>query len=292
MAKDLYAAHAQVRDIFDRAENILGFPLKQLCFEGPDDQLRQTVYTQPAIFTHSIAVTALLRQKGLTPLAVAGHSLGEYSALVSAGALGFEDGLRLVMLRGELMQHSGEKNPGTMAAVIGADNKTVEEACKKATAEGIVQPANYNCPGQLVISGSIPGVHRAMALAKEKGARMVKELVVSGAFHSPLMADALAGLEAALDSVDMKDPDVPVYSNVEARPVTDATHIRELLKQQLMAPVRWESIMRNLIADGYGPFYEVGPGKVLAGLLKRTDREQVCTTLGTATELENMVIQA
>lgn len=288
MGKDLYDAHAAVREIFDEAEAILEFPLKKLCFEGPEEELRQTQYTQPAIFTHSLAVERLLRSRGMAPEGVAGHSLGEYSALVSAGALTFADGLRLVKIRSERMQHAGEKHPGTMAAIIGAAPEVVEEACREAATAGVVQPANFNCPGQIVISGSVSGVHRAMELVKEKGARMAKELVVSGAFHSPLMADALSGLVEALENVALQDARIPLYSNVEATPVTDADKIRELLKKQLLAPVQWEKIITNMIANGYTTFYELGPGKVLQGLLKRINREVECRTVGTATEIEGI----
>ncbi len=288
MAKDLYEAYPEVRETFDQAESILKFSLKSLCFEGPEDELKQTRYTQPAIFTHSYAVDGLLKKHGIYPGCVAGHSLGEYSALVSAGALSFEDGLRLVKIRGELMQISGEKNPGTMAAIIGATPEVVAEACAEAASTGIVQPANYNCPGQLVISGSIPGVHRAMELAKEKGARIAKALTVSGAFHSPLMEDALKGLVQALDDVEIRDSKIPVYSNVEALPVTSGDKMRQLLKQQLLSPVLWENIIRNMISDGFAQFYEVGPGQVLRGLLRRIDRKHLCRAVGAAEEIETL----
>ncbi|MCB0264224.1 MAG: ACP S-malonyltransferase [Calditrichaeota bacterium] len=290
MAKDLYEQFADAKKIFDLAEDILEFPLKRLCFEGPEDELKQTKFTQPAIFTHSIAVDKLLKDKGLQPKATAGHSLGEYSALVSAGALSFEDGLRLVKIRGALMQIAGEKNPGTMAAIIGGTPEAVTEACNEASAAGVVQPANFNSPGQIVISGSIPGVHKAMEIAKTKGARMAKELVVSGAFHSPLMADALSGLIEALEKVTINNPKIPVYSNVEATPATDAAHIRKLLQQQLTAPVLWETIAQNMISDGFAPFYEVGPGKVLQGLHKRINREASCEAYGTADEIAGFSI--
>jgi [acyl-carrier-protein] S-malonyltransferase len=285
MGKDLYKQNDEVKSLFDTAENILGFPLKKLCFEGPEEELKQTRYTQPAIFVHSIAIDKLLKSKNIKPQAAAGHSLGEYSALVCAGALSFEDGLQLVKIRGELMQRAGDKNPGTMAAVIGASPQAVEEACREALEAGIVQPANFNCPGQIVISGSIEGVHKAMEIVKLKGARIVKELVVSGAFHSPLMGDALEGLIEALQTVYINQPEIPIYSNVEALPVTDPQHIRTLLQQQLTAPVLWENIMNNMLADGFTNFYEVGPGKVLQGLLKRIDRNATCTTVGTADEI-------
>ncbi|RMG61530.1 MAG: [acyl-carrier-protein] S-malonyltransferase [Calditrichaeota bacterium] len=288
MGRDLYEAFPEAREMFDQAEALLDFPLKKLCFEGPEEELKQTRFTQPAIFVHSLVVDRLVRQRGLVPEAVAGHSLGEYSALVSAGALGFADGLRLVKLRGELMQMSGEKHPGTMAAIIGLKPEEVEAVCRQAAEAGVVQPANFNCPGQIVISGSIPGVRRAMELARQAGARLVKELVVSGAFHSPLMKEALEGLVAALRQVPLQKPQVPLYSNVEAAPTSDPEHIRGLLEQQLLSPVRWEESMRRMIADGFGPFYELGPGNVLQGLLKRIDRKQTCRSIGTARDLQEL----
>jgi len=286
MGKDLFGHFREAKDIFNAAEDILEFPLKKLCFEGPEEELKQTRYTQPAIFVHSIVVDRLLKNKGLMPRATAGHSLGEYSALVSAGALAFEDGLKLVKIRGELMQKSGEKNPGTMAAIMGLSPEDIEAVCKEASQAGVVQPANFNSPGQIVISGSIPGVHRAMKIAKEKGSRLVKELVVSGAFHSPLMGDALGGLVEALRNVDIKPAGVPVYSNVEAQPVRDPDKIRQLLQKQLLSPVLWENILRNMIADGCDTYYEVGPGKVLQGLLKRTDRQYECQAMGSLEDLQ------
>jgi [acyl-carrier-protein] S-malonyltransferase len=201
---------------------------------------------------------------------VAGHSLGEYSALVAAGALPFADALRLVRLRGELMQKAGEKNAGTMAAVVGLSENDIVDICREAAASGVVQPANFNSPGQIVISGSVGGVHAAMELAKGRGAKLVKELVVSGAFHSPLMEDASEGLRDGLAQAPIRDAKIPVYTNVTAEPVTSAHKIRELLFRQLTSPVRWEHIIRNMVRDGATRFMEIGPGKVLQGLVKRT----------------------
>lgn len=285
MGQDLYGAYPEVRDLFDAAEELLGFPLKRICFEGPEELLKQTRYTQPAIFVHSLGVDLLLRRQGIAPKAAAGHSLGEYTALVSAGAIAFADGVRLVKIRGELMQRAGELRPGTMAAILGLSPEQIESVCAAAAVEGEVQPANFNCPGQVVISGSVPAVHRAMELAKESGAKIVKELVVSGAFHSPLMGEALHGLKEALATVDVRPAAVPVYSNVTAQPVTGPEEIRALLQQQLMAPVRWEEILRNMIAAGHDDFYEVGPGRVLQGLLKRTERQAPCRAVGTVDDL-------
>ncbi|RMF57844.1 MAG: [acyl-carrier-protein] S-malonyltransferase [Calditrichaeota bacterium] len=288
MGQDLYDTFQEVKELFDEAESILQFPLKKICFEGPEEELKQTRYTQPAIFVHSIAVDLLLKKQGVTPSATAGHSLGEYSALVSAGALSFEDGLRLVKIRAELMQQSGEVHPGTMAAIIGLEPEAVSQACQEASDVGIVQPANFNCPGQIVISGEKSAVHRAMEIAKSKGARLVKELVVSGAFHSPLMANALNGLVKALKEAPIKEANIPVYSNVKAQPVQEPDKIRSLLEKQLLAPVLWENIIRNMITDGIDTFYEVGPGNVLTGLLRRIDRSHLCTPVGTKANLEDL----
>ena len=267
MGKDLYDQSSEAKKIFEQADAILGFSLSKILFEGPEDELRQTKNTQPAIFLHSIVLSKLY--KGERAAMAAGHSLGEYSALVHAGALSFEDGLKLVRLRGELMQRSGIEQPGTMAAVVGLDPKTVEEVCSNASAAGIVQAANFNSPGQIVISGSVAGVHKAMDLAKVRGAKLVKELPVSGAFHSPLMESAREDLKAALDKTHIADAIIPVYANVTAQPVRKANEIKELLYKQLTNPVRWEETIANMASNGAMMFVEVGPGKVLQGLVKR-----------------------
>jgi [acyl-carrier-protein] S-malonyltransferase len=268
MGRDLYQADVQARELFEQADAILGFPLSTICFEGPEETLRQTHNTQPAIFVHSMVVAHALKR--IRPDMVAGHSLGEYSALVAAGALPFADGLRLVRLRGELMQRAGEKNAGTMAAVVGLSEADVEQICCEASDQGVVRPANFNSPGQIVLSGSVAGVRRAMELARSSGAKLVKELVVSGAFHSPLMQDASEGLHDGLERAPMRDAQIPVYTNVTAEPVTAAREIRGLLFRQLTSPVRWEHIVRNMVRDGATRFLEIGPGKVLQGLVKRT----------------------
>jgi [acyl-carrier-protein] S-malonyltransferase len=269
MAKELFRAHESARAIMERADRVLGMPLSTLCFEGPEQELRQTRNTQPAIFVHSIAVLQAMHRQ--SPDMVAGHSLGEYSALVAANALAFNDALRLVRLRGELMQHAGESQRGTMAAVVGLPPDEVESACRLAGSEGVVQPANFNSPGQIVISGSVAGVHRAMEIAKERGAQLVKELVVSGAFHAPLMEPAREGLKRALDDVELRDAELPVYANVTAEPVTRAEEIRDMLCRQLTSPVRWEQTVHNMVRDGADEFTEVGPGKVLQGLVRRIE---------------------
>lgn len=267
MGKDLNEQSSTAQELFREADALLNVPLSRLCFEGPEEELRQTKNTQPAIFLHS---TALARSyRGPRGAMAAGHSLGEYSALVYAGALTWEDGLRLVRLRGELMQQAGVDRPGTMAAIIGLDPKTVVDACEKASEAGVVQAANFNSPGQIVISGSVPGVRRAMELAKERGAKLVKELPVSGAFHSPLMESAQEGLKEALENTPIRDASIPVYANVTAQPVRDADGIRRLLLRQLTSPVRWEESVVAMAADGASTFVEIGPGKVLQGLIKR-----------------------
>jgi len=269
MARDFFEQDARAREMMETADRIIGAPLSKICFEGPEEELRRTRNTQPAIFLHSMVAAGLLTH--VAPAMVAGHSLGEYSALVVSGALTFEDGLRLVRLRGELMQQAGEQQPGTMAALVGLSPEVTEELCREASATGIVQPANFNSPGQIVISGSVEGVRKAMELARTRGAKMAKELVVSGAFHSPLMESARRGLKQALDRTTIRDARIPVYANVTAGPVTDAATIRDLLYRQLTSPVRWEQTVHNMLLDGATDFVEIGPGKVLQGLVKRTD---------------------
>jgi [acyl-carrier-protein] S-malonyltransferase len=270
MGADCYEHSDEARHLFDEADRLLGYPLTSVCFSGPEDELRQTQNTQPAIFLHSVAVAAMLRDD-LRPAMAAGHSLGEYTALAVAGALSFKDALLLVRLRGQLMQRAGAENRGTMAAVVGLQSDQVEQICREASAAGVAQPANFNSPGQIVISGSVEGVHEAMKLARQRGAKLVKELVVSGAFHSPLMASAQEGLKQALDATQIRDASIPVYANVTAEPVTKAEEIRELLFRQMTSPVQWEKTVRNMTRDGACTFIEMGPGKVLQGLVKRTD---------------------
>jgi [acyl-carrier-protein] S-malonyltransferase len=268
MGKDLYDQFPEAKKYFDEADSVLGFSLSKICFNGPDDELKQTKNTQPAIFLHSIALWNLLKPNDAAM--TAGHSLGEYSALVAADALAFTDAITLVRMRGELMQKAGEDNPGTMAAIVGLDTEKVIDICNRAREAGIVQPANFNSPGQIVISGSVIGVRKAMELAKELGAKLVKELVVSGAFHSPLMHSAKEKLKEALDMVNIRDAKIPVYANVTAKPVTKAGEIRNLLFEQVTNPVRWDETIVNMHADGATKFVEIGPGKVLQGLVKRT----------------------
>ena len=267
MGKDLCEKFPEAKRLFDEADALLGVSLSSICFNGPEEELKQTKNTQPAIFLHCVAVWNQL--KPTDAAMVAGHSLGEYSALVAAEAISFADAIKLVRLRGELMQKAGQENPGTMAAVVGLDPAVVSEVTVEASAVGVVQPANFNSPGQIVISGSVEGVRKAMELAKAKGAKLVKELVVSGAFHSPLMQSAKDALKSALDAAEIRDAKVPVYANVTAKPVQKAAEIRQLLFEQVTSPVRWEESVQNMSAAGATQFVEVGPGKVLQGLVKR-----------------------
>jgi [acyl-carrier-protein] S-malonyltransferase len=269
MGKDWYESDASAKDLFDQADSLLGFKLSQICFYGPEETLRQTCNTQPAIFLHSMVVARALED--VKPDMVAGHSLGEYSALVAAGSISFEDGLGLVRLRGELMQQAGEENEGTMAAVLGLSPEEVEEICREASPAGVVQPANFNSPGQIVISGSVSGIRKAMEIARHRSAKLVKELVVSGAFHSPLMESAKDRLKHALDQVSICDSTIPVYANVSGEPINKASDIRHCLCLQITNPVRWEQTVKNMVHDGATRFFEIGPGKVLQGLVKRTE---------------------
>ena len=274
MAKDLYDNSVEAKEMIKTADEAVGANLSHIMFNGPEDLLRQTEFTQPAIFLHSVVLASLIRT--LEPEAAAGHSLGEYSALVSAGAIQFYDAIKLVRERGKAMQQAGIDNPGTMAAILSLNPGVVEEACREASAEGIVQCANFNSPGQIVISGSVPGVKKGMEICKAKGAKLVKELVVSGAFHSPLMQSAKDKLKAALDGTNFYDAKFPVYANVTGKPVTAKEEIKNLLFEQVTCPVRWEETIINMIKDGVDEFYEIGPCKVLQGLVKRINPDVKC----------------
>lgn len=269
MGKDLYESDAQARQMFDEANQILGFNITDIMFAGTDEELRQTKVTQPAIFLHSVILAKVLGAK-FTPDMVAGHSLGEFSALVSAGAMSFADGVRLVSHRAQAMQRACEIAPSTMAAIVGLDDATVEQVC--AEVEGIV-PANYNCPGQLVISGSVEGIDKACAILTEKGAKRAIKLAVSGAFHSPFMEPARAELAKAIEETSFNAPVCPVYQNVTAKAETDPATIKKNLVAQLTSSVRWTQTMQNMIAAGASEFVEVGPGKVLQGLIRKTSRD-------------------
>jgi len=267
MAKDLFEKSVEAKEMIKTADDALGVNLSYIMFNGPEEQLKQTEFTQPVIFLHSVILASLIRT--LEPEAAAGHSLGEYSALVSANAIQFYDAIKPVRARGKAMQQAGIDNPGTLAAVVGLESKKVEELCKEASTAGIVQCANFNSPGQIVISGSIDGVRKAMELCKSNGAKLVKELVVSGAFHSPLMQSAKDTLLDVLVFTPFYDARFPVYANVNAKPVTKKDEIKNNLHSQVTSPVRWEETINNMIADGFDEFYEIGPGKILQGLVKR-----------------------
>lgn len=269
MGKDLYENSALAKELFEKANDILGYRITDIMFEGTDEDLRQTKVTQPAVFLHSV-ISALCMGDDFKPEMTAGHSLGEFSALVAAGALAFEDGLRLVYARALAMQKACEATPSTMAAILGLADEKVEEICASIEGEVCVA-ANYNCPGQIVISGSVPGIEKACELMKEAGAKRALPLKVGGAFHSPLMDPAKVELAAAINSAEFHTPKCPVYQNVNALPQTDAATIKENLIAQLTAPVRWTQTVKNMVADGATDFTECGPGAVLQGLVKKIE---------------------
>ena len=265
MCKDLYDAHKEAREMCQAANRLLGFSLTDVMFEGTADDLKQTKVTQPAVFLHSVVAQRLMTIE--TPNMVAGHSLGEFSALVACGALRFEDALLLVSARAQAMQAACEQNPGTMAAVLGLPDEKVEEVCKAQS--GVVVAANFNCPGQVVISGEVEALDAACVAMKEAGARRALRLPVGGAFHSPLMQPAAEALAAAIRKTDFHKPFCPIYQNVTAKAEKDPEIIRENLLKQLTAPVRWTQSVQNMIADGAAEFYEFGPGDVLKGLIRK-----------------------
>lgn len=270
MGKDLYDNFETAAKLFIQANEILGFKITDIMFAGSDDDLKQTRVTQPAIFLHSVILAKVLGT-AFKPEMVAGHSLGEFSALVSAGAMSFEDGLILVSKRAMAMQHACDKEPSTMAAIVGLEDDVVEKVC--AEIEEVVVPANYNCPGQLVISGSIKGIDLAVEKLASLGAKRALKLPVGGAFHSPLMEPARVELESAIDLTKILSPVCPVYQNVTASAVTNPEEIKKNLKAQLTAPVRWTQSVKNMVAGGATSFVEVGPGKVLQGLIRKVNNE-------------------
>jgi [acyl-carrier-protein] S-malonyltransferase len=273
MGKDLYENSAEARALFEKANEILGFDITKIMFEGTVDDLKETKVTQPAIFLHSVLLAKTV--KDFAPEMVAGHSLGEFSALVASGALTFEDGLQLVYKRALAMQKACEMEPSTMAAIVGLEDQIVEEVC--ASVDEVVVPANYNCPGQLVISGSFAGIDKACELLTAKGAKRALKLTVGGAFHSPLMEPAREELAAAIESTKFSKPVCPVYQNVNAQATSDPEVIKQNLIAQLTAPVRWTQTVQNMIAGGATSFTEIGPGTVLQGLVKKVDRNMVTT---------------
>ncbi len=285
MGKDLAEAFPSAREAFERADDVLGFSLSRICWEGPEEELTRTQNAQPAILVHSLAAWSTLEDDLASRVRYsAGHSLGEFSAYTAAGSLGFDDAVRLVRRRGELM---AEASAGTMSAVVGLDPSVVEGICEDVSSQGgIVVPANYNSPQQLVISGEVDAVESAGARAKEAGAKMVRPLAVSGAFHSPLMADAEGGLQAELGGLTFADPGFPVVSNVTAQPVADADTARRTLVSQLTSPVRWTHDVQRIAEEGVVNFVEIGPGKVLMGLLRRIDRDLSGVEIGNPEDVE------
>ena len=269
MGKELYEQSPEARELFEQANSILGFRITDIMFNGTEEDLKETKVTQPAIFLHSVILAKVLGTS-FKPDMVAGHSLGEFSALVAAGALSFEDGLRLVAARANAMQKACELQPSTMAAILGLDDTVVEEICAKVN--DVVVPANYNCPGQLVISGSIAGIDTACELLTEAGAKRAIKLNVGGAFHSPLMESARAELQSAIENTVINSPICPIYQNIDAKPYTDSESIKQNLIAQLTGAVRWTQIVQHMLQDGATSFTEVGPGNVLQGLVKKVDR--------------------
>lgn len=293
MGRDLVEAFPPARAVFERADEALGFTLSDFAFHGPAEDLQLTLNAQPALLTHSAAVWAVVKDAIAAKVqGAAGHSLGEFSAYHAASALVFEDAVRLVRRRGELMYGTGRQVPGGMAAILGETARTIEEICQEASAEGVVVPANYNALEQIVISGEVAAVERAMDLAKQAGAKRALRLPVSGAFHSPLMEPAAPGLLSALDAAAWRDPAWPVWSNVTAEAVGDAASAKDLLHRQLTAPVRWVEVIRNLAARFPGTtFVEMGTGAVLSGLVKRLAPDCRTMTCGTVAEVEALLAQ-
>jgi [acyl-carrier-protein] S-malonyltransferase len=286
MGRTLVDAMPAARAVFEEADDALGFALSALCFDGPEDELTRTHNAQPAILTHSIAVYRCIRDEIGDVHAAAGHSLGEFSAWIATGALSFADGVRTVRHRGELMLSSGDERPGTMAAVLGLDDADLQRVCAEASDnDGICVPANYNSPGQTVISGDVAAVDRAIEIAKSAGARRAIRLNVSGAFHSPLMESASSGLAERLRSVEFSEPRFPVISNVTAEAVSETGMARDLLRRQLTSPVRWADGIRTLRSQGVAIFIELGPGSVLTGLLRRIDREAAGRSIDNADDV-------
>ncbi len=290
MGRDLAEAYPEARAVFQRADEALGTALTEVMWSGPEDELTATHNAQPAILTHSVAVHTLVAESLGDVRMAAGHSLGEFSAHVAAGTLGFEDAVRAVRRRGELMFESGEARPGTMAAIIGLDDEVVERVCREAAeAGGDCVPANFNTPGQIVISGDEPAVARAMAMAKEAGAKRALPLNVSGAFHSPLMEVAESGLREHLSDVNFLLPAFPVVSNVSAEPVSDPEEARVLLIEQLTSPVRWAASMRTMLDEGVDRFIELGPDRVLTGLMRRIERGAEVVSVDTAEQVDTFL---
>lgn len=292
MGSDLYDEYASVKELYHKAEEILKIPIMKVSFQGPEDKLRETKFTQPALFVHSYAVSQLLRDKGFTCQFTAGHSLGEFSALLFAEVFSFENGLILVKRRAELMQSQAELSPGKMAAIIGLIENDVEDICQKVQKSNLVQIANYNSPFQIVITGSAEGVIKSMKLAKEAGAKYVIELPVSGAFHSPLMKNAADEFSDLIDNIELLAPNIPIYTNVAANSSQDPDILRQQLKAQMTHPVRWAETIRNMVQAGASKFVEIGPGRVLSGLIKRTVSDVDVLQFGTVKDIEKIKVNS
>lgn len=289
MGKDLFENSVLAKELYNIADEIMGLPLSTLTFEGPQEELKQTNITQPALFVHSFVLTKLIGNK-VKADCTAGHSLGEYTANAYAGSVDFENGLKLVRTRGRLMKNSGEIQPGTMAALIGLNESQVLEIFEKAKVAGIVQAANFNCPGQIVVSGDIAAVDKAVEIAKGEPykCRLAKKLEVSGAFHSELMKTSDSELRIALQNTEFKDALIPVYTNTDAVPVSGKNEIRDALSRQLVSPVKWESLIRNMIKDDVTKFYEIGSGKVLTGLIKKIEPTAQIFNVSTFEDINNI----
>lgn len=290
MGKDLYEKFDEAKEIYRLADEIMEMQLSKVSFEGPPELLKETQITQPALFVHSCVLFTLLKDK-IKANAVSGHSLGEYTANLYAGTFNFENGLRLVKTRGRLMKNSGVIQPGTMAALIGLSENQIIEICEKASGNDIVVPANYNCPGQIVISGDIPAIDRALIIAKEEPykCKIAKKLEVSGAFHSPLMKTSDEDLRIALEESSFCDANISVYTNVDATPVQNKDEIKNALSRQLISPVKWEESVRNMIKDGVSKFYEIGSGKVLTGLIKKISPDAETYNISNSADIENIL---
>lgn len=290
MGKDLYDNFDIAKDIYSSADEITGIPLSAISFDGPAELLTQTHITQPALYVHSYVLIRLIAEK-INAVAAAGHSLGEYTANVYAKSFSFEDGLKLVKKRGELMRDSGLKRPGTMAALIGLTAEQIDEICSTAKENQIVQPANYNAPGQIVISGDVDAVHRAMKISKEEpyNCKLAKELQVSGAFHSELMLTSSEELKVAIDKTEFHNSVIPIYTNAEAEPVEDKDIIKNSLFRQLMSSVKWQMLIENMISEhNISKFYEIGSGKVLTGLIKRINKDVEVFNIGSAEDIKKL----
>lgn len=286
MGKAIYEASEAARRVFDLADEVLEFPLSRLCFDGPAAELEDTINAQPAILTVSVATLEAIKERALamgqhlTPVVVAGHSLGEFSALVAAGVLDFSSALRLVRERGRLMKEAGDERPGGMAAVIGLDHQTLESVCTEASGEGVISVANANCPGQTVISGELGALTRAMELAKDRGAKRVAQLRISIASHSPLMARASTQLSEAVGKLPLHNPQIPIVANITGQALTTAEEIREELAHHIERPVNWTRSVSEMVNGGVNTFVEVGPGQVLSGLIRRISRDAKTLTIG------------